>query len=103
VTFDDVIKVLGDLQQRATMLDGEHSITFDELFDDEFMLKNTDFETIARMITASGFKIDADADFAAIPKEQWDAFVMERTRFQSWEEMKSAAAQRWAARRLGFD
>ena len=101
--FDDAIRKLRDLQRRAERLDGEHSVSLNDLFHDEFILRNTDFDSIEAMVQASGFKVETSEDFEAIPDEQWDIFVRERTRFTSWEEMKGAAVQEWAARQLGFD
>jgi hypothetical protein len=101
--FDDAIRRLHDLQRRAEELDGEHSVPMSELLSDDFMLRNTDFPSIGEMFAASGFTAQSQEDFAAIPDDQWDAFVRERTRFGSWKEMKGLAVQEWAARRLGLE
>jgi hypothetical protein len=98
--FEEVIRKLQDLQRNAAELDGEHSVPFAELFPDEFMLRQTEFSGVQAMFDASGFKVVSSEDFAAIPDGQWDIFVKERTRFSSWDEMKSAAVQEWAARRM---
>ena len=100
--FDDAMRQLRELQRRAEQLDGTHSVTFPELFPDEFMLRNTEFPSIGALIEASGFKVESSEDFAAIPDAEWDAFLASRTRFASWEEMKGAAVREWAGRRLGL-
>jgi hypothetical protein len=66
------------------------------------MLRNTDFDSVEAMFEASGYKVESTEDFQAIPDEPWDAFIKERTRFDSWEDMKSSAVQAWATRKLGF-
>jgi hypothetical protein len=101
--FEDALRKLRDLQRKAEQLDGEHSVSFNELFPDEFMLRNTEFPSVGSMFEASGFKVESSEDMAAIPDEEWDKFVQERTRFASWDEMKSAAVQEWAARRMGLE
>ncbi|RJX20408.1 MAG: hypothetical protein C4575_06625 [Desulforudis sp.] len=98
--FEDALHKLRDLQRKAEQLDGEHSIPLTELFHDEFMLRNTEFPSIETMLEASGYKIESNEDFADIPDEEWDAFIRERTRCASWDEMKNAAAQEWVARAL---
>jgi hypothetical protein len=98
--LDDFMRKIRQIQRRAEQLDGEHSIPFTELFNDEFMLRNTDFPSIDALFEASGFEISGAEDFAAIPDAEWDAFVVNTTRFTSWEEMKSAAAQEWVVRRM---
>lgn len=101
--FDDMFRKLRDLQRKAGELDGEHEIPFVDLFHDEFMLRNTDFASIDDMIEASKFDVSSPEDFAAIPDGEWDSFVTETTRFDSWEEMKAAAAREWVTRRLGLE
>ena len=100
---EDALRKLRDLQRKAEQLDGEHSVSLNEMFPDEFMLRNTEFPSVDSMVQASGFKVESSEDFAAIPDEEWDSFIQARTRFASWDEMKNAAAQEWAARRMGLE
>ena len=101
--FEDMLRKLRDLRRRAEQLDGEHSVAFTELFSDEFMLRNTEFPSIDSMFEATGFRVESSEDFAAIPDEEWDIFIRERTRFASWEEMKNTAVQEWTMRRLDLE
>lgn len=101
--FEDALRKLGDLQRRLEQLDGKHSVSFEELFPSEFMLRNTDFPSIDVMFEASGYQVESTEDLAAIPDAEWDNYIQGRTRFQSWEEMKGAAVQEWAIRRLEVD
>lgn len=101
--FEDALSKLRDLQRKAEQLDGKHSVSFTELFTDEFMLRNTEFPSVDLMFEASGFKVESSEDFAAITDEEWGSFVRERTRFDSWDEMKNAAVKEWAARRMGLE
>jgi hypothetical protein len=70
------------------------------MFPDEFMLLNTEFQSIADMIEVSGFRVETADDFKAIPDDEWDAFVRSRTRFTSWEEMRAAAGNEWMSRQV---
>ena len=88
------------LQNRLEELDGTHQVPFDELFSPDFMIEFTDFTSIDEMFEASGFKTDTEEDFALIPDVEMDAFVARTTRFASWEEMRTAGAQRWAQKKL---
>jgi len=101
--FEDALRKLRDLQRNAEHLAGEHSVLLTELFPDEFMLRHTEFPSIGLMFAASGFKVESTEDLVAIPGEAWDRFVREGTRFASWAEMKNAAVQEWAMRRLGLE
>jgi len=98
--FDDFLRDIRKLQRNIERVAGEQSVTFGELFSDDFMLRHTDFPSISAMFDASPFKLETNEDLAAIPDEDLDAFVEANTRFSSWEEMKSAAAGEWMTRRI---
>lgn len=94
--FDQLEK----LQRRIEDLDGTHNVPFDEAFSPDFMVEFTDFSSIDEMLQASGYKADTPEDFAAIPDDDWDAFVSRSTRFATWEDMRAAAGERWVQKRL---
>lgn len=94
---------LRDMKAAAEELDGTHEIPLSELLTENFMRANTEFASFSEMLDASGFKVETSQDFAAIPDDQWDAFVRSRTRFQGWNEMLGTAAKKYAAKELGFD
>jgi|SRR6266851_1893690 len=98
--LDEIQQQLKELQHRAEALSGAHDVPMSQLLTSEFMPLNTDFESVESMFRASGYKIESQADLAAIPDEPWDAFVRSRTRFGSWREMLAAATREYAERRL---
>jgi hypothetical protein len=67
------------------------------------MRRYTDFPTIQAMADASGFKIESQQDFEAIPDADWDAFVRSRTRFQTWQDMQAKAGEEYVVRRLNIE
>lgn len=91
---------LEKLQERLEELDGSHQIPFNEMFELAFMIEFTDFTSIDEMLEASGYKVESDEDFAAIPDAEWDQFVATTTRFSSWEEMQHEAGNRWVQKKL---
>lgn len=101
--FDDFLRRLRELERRARRLDGRHEVAFAEIFPDEFMLRNTEFPSIAAFIDASGFTVDTAEDFEAIPDDLWDDHVRLHTRFACWDDMQQAAAGEWAKRQLGLE
>jgi hypothetical protein len=46
--------------------------------------------------------VNSTEDFAAIPDEQWGAFIQTNTSFADWEKMQSAAGDVWAVKQLWF-
>ena len=101
--LDDFIRELTDLQHNAQRIDGEHELSFEELFTDEFMLRNTDFESIGALIEASPFEVESSQDFESIPDAEWNTYISKTTRFTDWGAMKRKAGGEWAARQLGLE
>lgn len=93
---------LEDLKRKAEALDGEHEIPFSELFSSEFMTRYTDFASLDEMFQASGFVIESQDDFKAVPDDEWENFIKTRTQFSSWKDMRVTALKEWTARKLGF-
>ena len=98
--FDDFLKDITRLQRRLERIEGTQSVSFADLFTDEFMLLHSDFQSISAMLDASGFRVESAEDFAAIPADEWDAFIKARSRFESWEAMRGAAGAEWMSRQL---
>lgn len=98
--FDDLSKNLKNLKKNIAQVGGVHNVSFDELFNTEFMRKNTSYETIDEMFEFSGFKLESNADFEAIPISELDSLVSRTTRFKNWEEMKSRAGAEYGVKLL---
>ncbi len=100
--LDQLQRKLNDLERRAQELSGEHRVSFAELFPSSFMQRNTRYPSIEAMVEASPWRVETQADFAAIPDDPWDEFVRGATSFGSWKEMMAAAAREYAARKLSL-
>ena len=100
--LDKAMRKLDDLQKRAERLNGEQRVPVSQLLTPDFMRQNTTFESFDAMLTASGFKVETSEDFAAIPDDEWDAFIVKVTRFTSWQDMLEVAGKEWAVKELGL-
>lgn len=98
----DFQKKIRDIGERAEALDGQHEVPFPEVFPPAFMRKHTQFATIEALFEASPWTVDGPDDFAAIPDDEWDAFIRDHTSFADWQEMQRTGGEEWAARKLGF-
>ena len=98
VKFDGLKKLKKNLQN----LKNVQRVSFPELFNEGFMQKHTNYQTIEAMFTASGFKVESQEDFTAISDTEWDFFIQKSTHFSSWEEMQKTAAGEFAAKKLGL-
>ena len=100
--FDKLQKKLKDLERNIKNLEGEQAIPFNELFTQDFIKRNSHFETLDDMFKQSGFSINSQEDFKNIPDKEWDNFIAGNTKFKNWKEMLDAAVNEWVKRKLGF-
>ncbi|MDD5281482.1 MAG: hypothetical protein PHC37_02065 [Candidatus Omnitrophica bacterium] len=100
--FDEFNKKLNNLQQNIENLKGEQEVSFNELFTQDFMKKNSRFKSLEDMFKQSGFVINSQEDFKKIPDEEWGNFITSNTKFKNWEEMYGAAINEWLKIKLGL-
>ncbi len=100
--LDEFQRKLSDMAHRADGLSGNHSVPLPDLLTPDFLRRCSRFQSVEEMFEASGFKVESEDDFSAIPDTEWDEFVRANTSFPSWEVMLGKAGGAWAARRLGF-
>lgn len=100
--LDKLNKKLQDLSKKAAQLDGNHSVPLTELLTNSFISRHTRFSSVDEMFEASGFKVDTQEDFDAIPREKLDAFIQSVSPFSGWQTMLQGAAREWTAKQLGL-
>jgi hypothetical protein len=100
--LDEVRKKLDDLAKKAKAIDGKHNIPINELLNHTFVSQHTQFATAEEMFDASGFKLENQDDFAAIPDEKLDDFIRSVSSFQNWQSMLDQAVKDWTAKKLGL-
>lgn len=100
--LDQLQKKLKALQDNVRQLDGRHNVPVNELLTPAFVSRYTKFSTAEDLFEASGYKIESEEDFAAIPDDAWNQYIRSVSNFSGWEAMLSKAAESWAAKKLGF-
>lgn len=98
---DELVRKLEDLGQAAESLQGEHSVSLETLFPNEFISDHTDFATLEEFLASSEFELSSQEAFEAIPDEAWDEFVKSASDFSSWQEMMESAVVLWVSSNLG--
>ena len=96
------VRNLKDLERRVRALDGEHKVPLTELYSNNFVRRVSNFSSFEELLQAGGYDIKSEADFTAIPDDEWDEHVRANTRFDSWRDMKEEASSEWTAKRLGL-
>ena len=100
--LDDFSNRLDQLSENAQSVAGTHEYSFTEVFSDEFMIEHTNFSTIDEFLLSSSEKISNAEEFEKADESILDVFVSEQTKFDTWKEMMSAAAQILIMKKLGF-
>lgn len=93
-------KGLEKLQKNMQELSKKTEIKLTELMSPSFVSGCSKFATIEDLFDASGFVVESPADFAAIPDEAWEEFIVENTSFNSWNEMQQKAMEYYTKQQL---
>lgn len=100
--LDELQEKLDALTQKVQELDGKN-IPMSEVLTSDFISRSTKFSSLEDLLEASGFKIESQDDFAAIPVDDLDRFIRSNSLFDSWNALLSAAGSEWAKKKLGFE
>ena|SRR5438552_8280059 len=98
--LDEFRRQLEDLKNKVESVSGERSVLLRELLSPEFLAACSTFSSVEEMFERSGFKVESQEDFAAIPDEPWDEFIRSNTSYFSWQEMLQAAGAAWTKTKL---
>jgi hypothetical protein len=98
--LDQLERNLRDLSQRARRLNGRHEIPISDLLSVQFLSRCSRFSSAQELFAASGYEINSQSDFDAIPSKEWDLFIGGNTSFDDWQSMLQAAAGDWAKKQL---
>lgn len=91
--LDDINNRLAELTARAKKLSGEEEQSLDELFDEGFMTRHTGFASLAAFFDDCDYPAANEAEIAAVPAEELDAYVRANSPFASFADMKAVAVQ----------
>ncbi|KRQ86017.1 hypothetical protein ABG79_02149 [Caloramator mitchellensis] len=100
--FDEFSKNLKKIEDNLKELEKNNTVSFDELFNSQFMSRYTNFSSFEELLSYGGFEVNSQEDFEAIPDNKMDEVVRKTTTFSSWEEMLSKAAETYIAKKLDF-
>ncbi len=89
-----------ELRKKIEELEGENRVPVNELLTSAFMKRWTDFSAFDQMVEESPFAVETAEDFESIPDDEWDEYVDQTTRFESWQEMINRAAAEYTKRKL---
>ena len=83
------------LQQNAKAMSGSRQVKLVDLFDSNFMRKNSRYSSLQAMVDESEIE-----DFATATDVKKDDMVRKFTRFSNWQEFLNAAAVEYTKKQL---
>lgn len=95
--MDKLQKRIEELKKSIKGIEGVKNVSLIELIPDNFIKRNSKFDSLQKMVDSSAIEINSNKDFES---EKWNNFVKENTKFSSWEEMISTAHGEWVKRKL---
>jgi hypothetical protein len=99
--LDDIRPFLQDLRHRVEQFELTQDISVEHLFTPGFMQECSAFDSLDHMVTAAAVAVGDSID-ELDTNEQWKQFVVDRTRFESWDDMRDEAVRGWIADELGL-
>lgn len=66
------------------------------------MKEHTKVSTFDEFLIQENFHVETEADFEAIPDEEYNKYVSSATDFSSWDEMLEAATVEYLEQQLDF-
>jgi len=89
-------KDFGEKLNKATE-EASGNVSFDKLFNKEFLAKHSNLQTIDEMFDKAGVTIESEDDFKALSEETLNSIVKQHTIFSSWKEMLGKAGEDYMA------
>lgn len=84
-----------EFERKLDKIRGEHVLSAEDLFPDDFMRQYTDFQMRQAFFEAGGVESKEDTETDA-----FDKFVAANTRFDNWFEMMKEAQASWIRRQM---
>lgn len=99
IKIDGLDHALSDLKRMEknskNLTNTTNKVPLNELVNEKFMQKNSEFRSLDEMVEKSGYQIE---DFGEL--EEVDKFISQNTKFSSWEELIDEAAGEWALNQI---
>jgi hypothetical protein len=96
---DEEVKKKLEEERNLNEVEVKQTVSSSELFNQSFMFKYTKYVSFNLMLDESGL-LEKYGDFESIHDKEWDIFIQKNTKFSSWEEMKSKAANIWISKQI---
>lgn len=91
---------LEKLRRNLSALSQTTEIKLTDLMDSQFISGCSKYANVEELFESSGFKIESEEYFLAIPDDEWEEFIVKNTTFSSWDDMQQAAASAYTKKKI---
>lgn len=91
--LEDLEERIGNALDRVGELQAGTRVESASFFSQSFMREHTEYESFSAFCTQSPWPLDDVSDVQDLPREQLDEYVAATTDFETWEGMKTQAAE----------
>lgn len=91
--LEDLEEKVGNALERIAELQAGTRVRSDTFFSRQFMRDHTEFESFGAFCTQSPWNLDGISDVQKISRDQLNEYINDTTDFETWEGMKTQAAE----------
>ena len=91
--LEDLEKRVRNAADRIDDLQAGTEVESDRLFSERFMRDHTEFDSFSAFCTQSPWSFDDVGEVQNAPRDQLNEYIDARTAFETWEGMKTQAAE----------
>ncbi|MDH6371920.1 hypothetical protein M2444_003719 [Paenibacillus sp. PastF-3] len=84
-------ELMNELQGQKMNQEDPNEISFEKLFNEEFMKKYSNWMSFDEFLIKGNFQVKTEEDVADIPDELFDRHVARETKFADWKSMLETA------------
>ena len=99
-SIQQAIEQVTSLKKKLNEIEGKHTYTFKELFNDEFVQAHTKHLNISSFLEDSGLDFSSQEAFHNINESELDQYISSHSDFDSWHDMKLTATKELLAKQL---
>ncbi len=99
--MDELQEKLKRIEREVDEL-GEGSVPLSEVLTPAFIQNCSVFSSLEELVERSGFAVESQEEFEAIPEAEWDAYIRQQTPYTSWQHMIQEAGMLYAKHKLGL-
>lgn len=100
--LDEFQDFIDDSLQALDEFSDPVNVDMAEILTPEFLQATSSVSSFDELLDKSGFKVETQEDFLAIPDEEFDQYIRSISSFDSWNDMLDCASEKYVSEQLGL-